>query len=169
MFVVADADNKVFEGQNKGNNALLSSSPMSLVHPDLFVKQIVLPGGLQSGKNVNVQWTVENRGGGATPVSSWLDKVFLSRDTVIDASDVLLGQTSHTGKLNAGVSTTQQLSVLLPNGTEGAYYFLVQTDANDVVRETSDEGNNVGSQSGPLRLCLPSTVQRGPRSRYSNY
>ncbi len=145
--------------------------------PDLQVTSIVAPAHAFSGKTVSVSFTVTNKGPGPTPISSWLDRVFLSTDSTLDVGDLQLKELVHApttvqttvnsggssstttqlvgGFLAPGESYTGTAQVTLPEGQSGDYYFLVQTDATNLVYEQPLEGNNVGLSAIQVALTPP--------------
>ena len=152
LFVVTDANDSVYENEDEDNNVRRSSNQVRIVHPDLQVSSITVPASLNSGTEVAVQWTVENRSEGTTQTDRWLDKVYLSSDPIADASDLLLGQWQREGGLATGASYSAELAVTLPNGIHGSYYFLVQTDSLDAVTESVGEANNVDGRAAAIEL-----------------
>ena len=105
-----------------------------------------------SGTQIDLSWTVQNVGAGATQAGSWRDRAYLSTDTIRDDTDLLLGSWTRTGALDPGQAYTQNAPVQLPDGLDGTYYILVQTDVNDDVIELSGESNNVTSARADVQL-----------------
>ncbi|MCX5676599.1 MAG: Ig-like domain-containing protein, partial [Planctomycetota bacterium] len=107
------------------------------------------------GDTVDLGWVVRNADATAPAAGGWTSRVWLSADEALGGGDILLG-TVAGGPLAAGASRPETLSVTLPLDhalAEGAYYILVQTDADAAVLE-SDEGDNV--RAGPrMDLTLP--------------
>src|SRR5262249_50844284 len=100
------------------------------------------PGPLYAGDFVYGNWsfTVTNVGTRETRKSTWFDRVFLSRDASLDASDQMLWSGERTSEpgigpvltnppLAPGDSYTIRAALVLPNGIEGDFYLLVYTDA----------------------------------------
>jgi len=56
-----------------------------------------------AGAPLQVSWTVSNHGNEASE-GAWTDAVYLSRDTVWDVGDRLLGKFDHNGTLLPGQS-----------------------------------------------------------------
>jgi hypothetical protein len=98
---------------------------------------------LNSGDAAVVSWTTTNSGTGPA-LGSWADAIYLSRDGVLDSSDVKLGSFAQVGPLAAGASYNRQQSVALPLGATGAYQLLVVSDDSKTVAELGlAEENNV--------------------------
>lgn len=82
---------------------------------------------------------------GAAPASSSNVSYYLSSNSTLEASDLLLG-TSPGAALSAGFSNFRQAVVTVPGGvTPGGYYLLFVADPANVVVE-ANEGNNVSFQ-----------------------
>ena len=152
VFLVTDANQTVVEDDGEGNNVLLAGHTVRVVHPDLRVSAVTLPAGLHSGTTVDLSWTVINQGAGATQPNTWKDRVYLSADPIIDAADMVLTELPSPGRQLSGASYTQLAHVALPNGLDGTYYFLVQTDVNNEVVESGGESNNVTAAAAGIQL-----------------
>lgn len=89
-------------------------------------------------------WSVQNVGTTPTPTyPSWWDRVYLSTDTVLDGSDIGLGQVYHADGLAAGATYQGWLTVTVPGSVApGSYSIIVKTDDpyNDLIE--ADETNN---------------------------
>ncbi|MBD2281359.1 CARDB domain-containing protein, partial [Aphanizomenon flos-aquae] len=138
--------------------------------PDLKITAISAPTQTFSGQRMLLSWTVTNQGQGRTLLSNrivdpginnsdvttevqrgggnrtlaWYDKVYMSSDEVLDAGDRYLDQYLRIGNLNQNESYNANLTVDLPIGVSGNFYFLIQIDANDQIFEGIQEGNNIG-------------------------
>ena len=111
-------------------------------YADLVVTAVAPIGPASSGKPLTVTWSVANQGIGITRVGSWTDRVYLSRDQVRSADDVVLGDFSRTGYLRPGETYTRQVSANLPQAISGTYYLIVATDSGNGVNEALFESNN---------------------------
>src|SRR6185369_3718020 len=102
------------EFQGEGNNITAGLLPVvRTIPPDLQVTTVTAagpagsqPGHVQLGQSFSVTYAVQNTGAGNVPDRQfdWADLVYLSRDPVLSASDVYLGNVRHNGGLNAGAS-----------------------------------------------------------------
>ena len=77
----------------------------------------------------------------------------MSLDTTYDNTDTYLGQAVNPSYLNPNDSYSNSLTVTLPRGIDGNYYFLVQADVYNYVTEVGNEGDNWGS-GGPTDVNL---------------
>ena len=55
---------------------------------------------------MTLSWTVTNEGTGDTLESRWFDRIYMSSDSVLDGSDLLLGEQNRNGVLAVGESYT---------------------------------------------------------------
>ena len=127
----------------------------SVDFPNLIVTGIVPPPGegLLSGQPAPVSFTVKNAGRSPTPDATWQDRVVLSADTILgNADDLPLGFFSHAGVLppNATYGVTNALN--LPDGIEGDFYLIVQTDHGNTVGEFLLEGDNALVSDQPFKV-----------------
>jgi subtilase family serine protease/5-hydroxyisourate hydrolase-like protein (transthyretin family) len=140
LFVVADSDDDVFELDNV-NNAV--ARPITLVNepPDLTFTGLLVPPTSNAGQIVNVVWNVTNAGLSGTGAATWTDRVYLSTDNVLDASDVELGEATFSN-IDAGAGYGRQQLVTLPIVPAGEYFVIVALD-NDGELFEANETNNV--------------------------
>ena len=82
-----------------------------------------------AGETINVTWTVENNGAGATRVENgWVDSVYLSDNSSGNSTNTwYLGQVSYDGNLDVNESYTQSVDFDLPPSAKGEY-IVVKTD-----------------------------------------
>ncbi|MCX5951905.1 MAG: DUF6531 domain-containing protein, partial [Cyanobacteria bacterium] len=157
VVVTTDYYGQIAEGtQNESNNTTTDDRSISLQLapvPNLQVTGITAPSTAFSSQETVVQWTVQNVGTGATNAPVWYDHVYLSLDTTYDNTDTYLGQVVNPSYLNPDDSYSNSLTVTLPRGIDGNYYFLVQADAYNYVAEVGNEGDNWGS-GGPTDVNL---------------
>jgi hypothetical protein len=157
LIVVTDSNNHVFENQFETDNVKASATfPVTLTPPpDLQVESVSGPFTAFSGSPAKVSWTVTNNGPGRTLETQWLDDVYLSTDTTLDAADVRLGRLVHQGVLNSGASySVVNQPMMLPVGIAGNYYFIVVTDVFDQVYENVFEQNNSRSSAAVTNVIL---------------
>jgi len=158
FFVVVDTDNlqQIGEFPNENNNITVSATPIRIEQkplPNLQATAITPPSEALSGQETEVRWVVTNTGTGATENFSWRDRVFLSRDDVLDADDILLGSALNPSHLNPGEGYSESLTVALPEGLTGDFRIIVFTDSNNSVPELEGENDNV-TVSGAFTVKL---------------
>lgn len=156
FIVRADTFNNVFENTNETDNVNIGA--VTQVHltqpPDLHVHAVLAPRNAFSGQSNQLSWTITNAGPGQTFETRWNDRVYLSTNTTISASDFDLGVFEHLGALESGSSYTTTNTVKLPVGVAGDWYFIVQSDIYNQVYEFAFEGNNDGPASFATTIFL---------------
>ena len=139
IFVVTDANAKVYEGPNgPTNNTASAAFPVTLTPPpDLQVQEVTAPPTAIASQPITVSWTVTNAGSAARrSPTPWYDSVYLSRDQFLDAATAIyLGARRMSAELAAGESYHSSLTVSLPANVSGPYYVIVAADPQDAVYE----------------------------------
>lgn len=158
LHVKADAEGEIYE---HGAAALNNTKSLQITvnpkpRPDLEVTSFSIEGTLVAGQPVKVNWRVENNGSSSTESASWLDRIYISPDSTVEASeDAQLGQKVHTGRLQVGDGYDASQTVGIPGDAEGERYLLLATDAGEeaAVQEIDAQNNRdlrgVTVSSGP--------------------
>uniref|UniRef100_UPI00356A1B7A CARDB domain-containing protein n=1 Tax=Stieleria sp. TaxID=2795976 RepID=UPI00356A1B7A len=143
LWVVADDNGTgtgiVVECDENNNSASVDAQPQ----PDLSIEVLTATATAQTDEQIPVSWRVKNLGL-ASAEASWSDRVYLSTDQTLDASDTLLAQFSRTADLATEASYDAQLDVTMPRDAIGDFYLLFATDAGGSIIEF-DEANNLVS------------------------
>ena len=148
VVVLTDATNKVIEGASgESNNLTYGTTTINVLNTNLQVESITAPPTSFTAHEVEVKWVVRNTGNAPTTVPLWYDNLYLSSDTILDSSDVLLGTVRNESALDIGQGYSNTAKVTLPGGIEGSYYILVNTDATKKVVEAGHENDNVSVSS----------------------
>ncbi|MBD2200392.1 MULTISPECIES: CARDB domain-containing protein [Calothrix] len=161
IFVITDppqdsAIGRVFEGENEGNNATASVQPLIIELPppsDLQVDTITQPGSVKTGDNIQLEWTVFNRGNYKAE-GEWTDAVYLSTDNIWDINDVVIGRVAYRGTLQLGQSYTSKLTAALPPAIPGQYRIIIRPDIFNQVYEGLNEANNRTASADPLNVTV---------------
>ncbi len=124
---------------------------------DLTVASVDLPLSAIQGETVTIDWFVANNGV-IDAVGSWQDGVYLSRDTLLDTDDILLGTASHVGGLAIGDNYQGSLSVTMPAVLPGSYFALVQTDRRHQVPQ-SNRADDILSSTTTIDLDVPELIE----------
>ncbi|MDH4198724.1 MAG: peptidase S8, partial [Candidatus Aminicenantes bacterium] len=135
--LIAKADGEeVVDETSETNNTYLRTIKIG---PDLDVTAISAPTTAGPGQTITVTETTKNQGGGAVePSQTWF---YLSLNSVLDASDILLGSRA-VPALAAGASSSASTTVTIPEGTAtGSRYIIAKADGEGVVVETSETNN----------------------------
>ncbi len=167
----------VFEGAYELNNATATVQPLVIQLPppsDLEVSGITPPLNASPGEPIAVSWTVKNNSA-ETAKGTWFDTLYLSKDSVWDPSDPIVGRTSYTGSLQPGQSYSRNVNTTLPAVIPGSYRFIVKTDVFDNIYEATSESNNttvasdatsVTVQSLQLNAAHDTTLKSGQERLY---
>ncbi len=119
---------------------------------DLKAGSLTLPGSVNIGQVLNVGYTVANLTDG-TWAGTWKDSIYLSLDTTLDASDVLLVRIDRTG-VDALTSYSQTASGAVPVIPAGQYFALLVADSRLVLGDT-DRVNNISVSSTRVNVGTP--------------
>ncbi len=156
LSVTTDAGGEIVEASEADNQRDTGNLPLTIEQPplpDLVVTDVVFPANAVAGAEVEVSWTVRNRGA-APAAGPWLETLALSPDTQ-PGNDVVLGAFTADQPLAPGAERSQTNVVRLPASLAGLFSIFVTADSDRAVVE-SDEANNVGTT--PNRLNLPSKL-----------
>jgi subtilase family serine protease len=133
----ADVNGEIIESQ-EGNNTAISGTVK--IGSDLVVTVLTAPSSAAAGATIMLSETTSNQGGGGAPASG--TKFYLSTNTVLDTSDVVLGSRS-VAALAPGGTDSGSVQLALPlNTAAGLVYVVAKADGDDVISELQ-ENNNV--------------------------
>ena len=158
-FVLAKADSEgVVPEQTETNN--LRASTVIRIGPDLIVSAVSAPATAAAGGTISVSDTAKNQGGGGADASA--TRFYLSLNTALDSSDVVLGHRS-APPLSAGAADTASTSLVIPAATPaGNYYVIAQADTANAVLETLETNNTRGTFTVKVGPDLTLTAVSGP-------
>jgi subtilase family serine protease len=167
FYVVTDVQNDVYEGTGGENNNLgRCPQTATIVEPDLVAQNIQLPSADSTGLPWTLSWEVLNQGPGDAP-RSFSDIGYLSRDLILDPSDIALGSLGNGPVLVRGASASRSLTVSSPSSAFGSYYVIVQTDFGNRIFEGNNELNNISASLGTIDIRRPDLIPnnlQGPAS-----
>ncbi len=129
VIVQTDAGGAVDEWPNEGNNLKLFEL---FVNPwpfaDLVVHDVKVPAQAFEGNQVEVRYTVTNRGSGATDKGQWTEQIWLTKDKNRPhpgQGDVLLTSFQYAdGVLDVGEGYDRIVTVKLPDSVRSGEYYL---------------------------------------------
>jgi subtilase family serine protease len=172
-----DEDNNVLES-NTGNNTIIVPITFNITPPDLAPIAFIVPSTITAPPNPVMSFTygVTNQGiGPALADQSWRDNLFISTNSVLDASATSFYYNFGHGPLPPGGSywTTDQVTV--PVTRSGIYYLFFNTD-DDAGLVESNPSNNVAVASvtftitpadlAPVRFSVPASVTGPPDPKF---
>jgi Ca2+-binding RTX toxin-like protein/subtilase family serine protease len=141
ILVVSNRNKIVSETDNSNN---VSASAIQVSGADLTVTSATTVNTASLGQTIPVSWTVKNQGGAGT-TAQWEDAIYISKDNILDGSDILLKRQVASGStsLNAASSYSLSQNITIPgNAPGGNVYLLVASDWMNTQVETI-ENNNV--------------------------
>jgi subtilase family serine protease len=153
VLVWSDADQQIFERNREANNVAGAAQRLRVRHPDLVSRVVDAVASTVSGEELTVQWQTENRGTAAT-LGGWTDRIYLSRDARLSASDLQVGSVAYEQPLGVGESQMAAATFRVPIEYSGQYFLLVVTDADRQILEVVGETNNL--------LARPLNVELAP-------
>jgi subtilase family serine protease len=135
------------------------------IGPDLRISALSVPTTVGPGESISITETTINQGGALAEAST--TQFFLSTNSTVDESDILLGSRS-VPALAAGVSNSKSTTVSIPgDAAVGNWYILAMADGEGIVTETSETNNTYARlvQIGPdlriLSFTVPATAGPG--------
>ena len=123
---------------------------------DFVALDLTAPSAAAVGTPLQIAWTVMNQS--TNPAAGpRTDAVYLSTDRAV-GSDVLLGEFTFVGGLDAGASRAVTNLVVLPTGTTGTRYFIVMADSQREWFETVETNNTFISTNSTIVSAADLTV-----------
>jgi subtilase family serine protease len=124
---------ETIETNNVGSNQVR-------VGADLILTSITLQASVPSGSAVTLTDTTKNQAAPASNASTTY--LYLSKNTVLDASDTLLG-TRAVAPLDTGQSSTGTTNVTIPAGLVPGVFYIIGVADRDNGTPEGNETNNV--------------------------
>ena len=151
LIVKADSDNFIFEGLHEDNNISSQAIVINVPEVDLQTTAVSAPDHAFSGQAMIVSWVVTNAGTQPTFASQWTDRILLSRDQILDATDPVIGFKVQEGALSADGSYNATVNAEIPPGLTGSYYVFVLSDVHHQAAEANEDNNTGVSNAVTLR------------------
>ncbi|MBK8701703.1 MAG: right-handed parallel beta-helix repeat-containing protein [Saprospiraceae bacterium] len=144
MYIFSDFQNQVNEWVYEGNNIKRSSQRTTILQPDIKIEENVIPNAEIAGTTMDFSYILRNTGEGILKKSHFVNRIYLSTDTILNLStDILLLNVglSHQN-IDAMAQDTLNATVTLPEYSIGNYYIIILADQYNDVFE-SNENNNI--------------------------
>lgn len=163
LVLKTDANDNVFE-TGEGNNLAYIPIAISQLPPcDLVAANITAPAGMVLGNTAIISWQLHNIG--LNPAYGYLQEaVYLSKDTVLGNSDVLVGTLGGNINISAGAFIPRSLTANI-TGAIGLNYVLVRVDLLNNIYERNENNNitagnsiNISVKNLPLEIVTPDTL-----------
>ncbi len=133
---------------------------------DLVVSALDLPATAGAATTIAASVTTRNQGAGTSIPST--TRFWLSRNSLVDASDVSLTGAQTVAALTPGAVSASVVSLDVPGGTAvGLYYVIARADADNLEAETSESNNtrarivNIGPDLVVSSLTAPTVAAPG--------
>jgi RHS repeat-associated protein len=148
------------------------NTPTAAVAVDLVVTDLKTTQSNESwGQNINLSWTVTNRGSGKTN-ANWFDSIWLSDKNYWDSTAIYLGQRSIQQTLAAGESYTANQTVNVPLPYVDKQHVLVTTDRAyydpNIFNNTQAEANEDNNTRAIAPLTAPDLVVTDLKNNTTN-
>jgi hypothetical protein len=117
--------------------------------PDLVVSNVQSQAVIGIPGLLNVTYSVKNQGTGVTIPGVWLDKLFLSNDSVI-GNDIELDSKANLNALMPGASYNGSFQI--ETSRLGEFFLYVQTDKDLSIRESNETNNITFRNPGKIQL-----------------
>jgi large repetitive protein len=169
LFFIADFYNgqgDTDRSNNVSNPTPIKISSLDALRPDFSI-QGTAPTQLQVGQTLPLSWAVTNISDTDNAYPTWVDTVYLSDDTLLDATDFVLTSATrgaNTPAVLPGGSYSISKNVVLPS-TIGSKYLIFATDSNNN-RTESNESNNLSII--PFQITAPDLVSSLGTAKLSN-
>ncbi len=148
VYVVADADNMVYEYNSDNDNTLKSTSAVVVslsASPDLTIPTATTDATMYAAYSTSISWSVKNQG--SATAASYINAIYLSTDNILDSKDELL-DTVKASTLAANQTASLSTTITFDDDVAiGTYYIIISTDYDDAVYEYNGESNNTISKS----------------------
>lgn len=169
VFVETDPSNGIYELNGETNNMTRSVTKLFVKNPpmqpivtgksDLEILTSNIPSSVEAGRQATITYTVKNSGSVATTKAIWLDRIYLSTDTIISNDDVELKE-SYKNYTQYGLlkdsSYNYSTDIKIPLRTApGNYYVLLAIDQSGTNTNDSIRANNF--ERAPITIT-PTTL-----------
>ena len=135
----ADADDTVIAETSESNNTKYASMKIGA---DLSVSALTAPSTATVGQTITVTATIKNAAA-ASPAPAFFTRLYWSANSALDASDIEIGSCS-IAELGTNATTTCSFTVIVPQvSARAVYYLIAKADADGVVVETSETNNTM--------------------------
>ncbi|MBK7438660.1 MAG: hypothetical protein IPI77_18355 [Saprospiraceae bacterium] len=125
------------------SNGISSSFVISEL-PNLVLQSVEAPDNTFSGNSIDITIKVLNKGKASTLSTRWTDAVYLSRDTIFNASfDVYVGGVGNLSALDSGQEYLNTFRLNLPQNIIGDYHLIVVTNVFNTLTEVTITDNSI--------------------------
>lgn len=144
LLLKTNADHAFYESDksdNTGNTFVIIANPPP---GDVFIEQVNIPSDAVVGEEATVDWTLRNFGTNAL-TGNLKDAIYLSSDSILDASDHLWAVYEDWVNLLPNGEITRTLTRPMAGMLPGNYHVIIKSDANNAFGETNENNNKAVS------------------------
>ncbi len=144
LHLIADDAQTLFEYPDDTVNNVQTVSLEIAPYPpvDLAVSAFSVPETGSTGQPIAVSWTVENQGEAQPQTNRWEDVLYLSVNQRVDVdADIELARIPRSEGLAPGASYMRSEMVKLPDGVDGTFFLLLQTDVAGQIIDANPTSN----------------------------
>lgn len=154
LLMKTDDNNRVYEGNNEGNNVASRYTFIILPPPaDLVVQNVHIDSAAFIGDTVSIRWTLSNIGQN-TAGGLLKHGVYFSKDSTFDNSDLLMTTLSRSMMLAPAAARKDSARFRVNGITPGHYTAIIRADIMNNIHET-DKINNNGPSYMPIHVDVP--------------
>ena len=149
LYIYTDAKDTIYEGVSENNNTYRSINTIPVFNPNLIVSNVNYQSSINSGQNIQIEWSMKNIGLGKLFYSNISDKIYFSSSLNFHQDSVVqIGIKNYNISLLPNDSINNVMNVTIPNGISGNYYIFIHTNFNQSVYEGGlyNDNKNRGSQ-----------------------
>ena len=124
-------------------------------YPDLIAREVISPYESVAGDSITISWKIINQGAAGFENQPVTDIVYMTTDTIYDASVITLGSITDTLTMAIGDTITRFATFVTSDRDIDTFNFFVRVDATNRVYESLFEGNNISPVSEHSTILLP--------------
>ncbi len=162
LVIHADINYKVAEYYKENNADTIDIEIALSPWPDLVVQNLNFPATMIAGQEATISWEVKNAGQVPTKAEILSDKIYVSKDEVLDEHDILLHSVVYDNTLAKGAVLSQNPVFRILPELDGNYYLIVMTDASNQEYEHTGEENNVFHSIDEVTITKPKPIDLEP-------
>ena len=111
-------------------------------YSNLSITSLTFTSPVRALDTISVSWQTLNSGP-SDATGTWVDSIYLSDTPTLSAGAQLLGKFDRASELPAFNSYDESRQIQMPLKPAGNYYLIVKADADNVIKETSEDDNTL--------------------------
>lgn len=142
IFAVVDGGDVIYESDENNNyrSIPIFINGRNVCATDLTVSNISSPGRIHAGESFSLSYKITNQGEYEAK-GTCREVVYLSKDNILDADDMMVGTVSGDINIAPGGVVKRSATGRITNVPEGEYYLIIKTNSTRSIAETDDENN----------------------------